>query len=155
MSMASRSPSPAASTASTFIPITAFASSITRPARRHVRPSRRTVAPAPSRLDLQLPLYRELARPLGLEGPVELAYFNLPRRPKELKLYAAEWSQDEIDSATEKARDVIRAIRQRQFWPPGDPSQYGDEFARLCADDALNRTELIELASLHRRAAAG
>ena len=106
-------------------------------------------------LDLQLPLYRELARPLGLEGPVELAYFNLPRRPKELKLYAAEWSQDEIDSATEKARDVIRAIRQRQFWPPGDPSQYGDEFARLCADDALNRTELIELASLHRRAAAG
>ena len=101
-------------------------------------------------LDLQLPLYRELARPLGLQAPVELAYFNLPRRPEEFKLHGAEWTEDEVDEAVEKARDVIRRVRNRVFWPPGDPSHYGDEFSRLCADHALNRTELIEMASRHR-----
>jgi ATP-dependent helicase/nuclease subunit B len=102
-------------------------------------------------LDLQLPLYRELARPLGLEGPVELAYFNLPRRPEELRLSVAEWVDEEIDEAVDHARAIIRVIRRRRFWPPGDPSQYGDEFVRLCADNALNRTELFEIAS-HDRA---
>ena len=83
-------------------------------------------------LDLQLPLYRELARPVGLEAPVELAYFNLPRRPEELKLHRAEWTEEEVDEAVEKARDVIRRVRNRVFWPPGDPSQYGDEVCRPC-----------------------
>jgi hypothetical protein len=101
-------------------------------------------------LDLQLPLYRELARPLGLEGSVELAYFNLPRRPEEFGLSVAKWAEEEIDEAVDLAQGIIRAIRQRQFWPPGDPSQYGDEFVRLCADDALNRAELFELASRDR-----
>ena len=54
------------------------------------------------------------------------------------------------DEAVDLAQGIIRAIRQRQFWPPGDPSQYGDEFVRLCADDALNRAELFELASRDR-----
>ena len=101
-------------------------------------------------LDLQLPLYRELARPLGLEGSVELAYFNLPRRPEEFGLSVAKWVEEESDEAVDLAQGIIRAIRQRQFWPPGDPSQYGDEFVRLCADDALNRAELFELASRDR-----
>ncbi len=105
-------------------------------------------------LDLQLPLYRELALPLGLEGYVELAYFNLPRRQEEIELSIAGWTEDEIDDAVEKARDVISCVRSRVFWPPGDPSQYGDEFSRLCADEALNRTELIAMANRHRETAA-
>jgi ATP-dependent helicase/nuclease subunit B len=106
-------------------------------------------------LDLQLPLYRELARPLVLKGPVELAYFNLPRRQEKLGLSIAQWSPEEVDEAVEEARAIIRRIRNREFWPPGDPSQYGDEFVRLCADHALDRTELIELASRQHTSMAG
>ena len=106
-------------------------------------------------LDLQLPLYRELARPLELNGPVELAYFNLPRRPEELGLSIAPWLPDEVDSAVEAAQGIVRRIRNREFWPPGDPSQYGDEFVRLCADHALERTELIEQATRHLTGGAG
>jgi ATP-dependent helicase/nuclease subunit B len=98
-------------------------------------------------LDLQLPLYGELIRPLCLEGPIELAYLNLPRRPEETGLSLADWSQDETNEAIDTAREIIRCIRLRAFWPPGDPARFPDEFVRLAADHALGRRELIQLAT--------
>ena len=98
-------------------------------------------------IDLQLPLYLELARPLELPAVPELAYWNLPRRPEDAGISMATWSPEEIDEAVERARDLIRRIRRREFWPPGDPARFPDEFVRLCADSALERTQLIELAT--------
>ena len=98
-------------------------------------------------IDLQLPLYRELIRPLELPGLPELAYWNLPRRPEDAGLSTATWSPAEIDEAVERARELVRRIRRREFWPPGDPARFPDGFGRLCADSALGRAQLFELAT--------
>ena len=101
-------------------------------------------------IDLQLPLYRELIRPLELHEVPQLAYWNLPRCPEDAGVETAPWTLEEVEEAVEHARDLVRRVRNREFWPPGNPSRFPDEFGRLCADAALERKQLIELATARR-----
>lgn len=73
-------------------------------------------------LDLQLPLYVHF-RP---EKAVEAAYFVLPKDLKTEAVLVAEWSGDYIKAAVEKAREVIRGIRARQFDVNRDATFQGD-----------------------------
>lgn len=87
--------------------------------------------------DLQLPLYQVLYPGCGMGAGsvrgVRLAYVALPSETDEASLQEAAWSGEELDSAIETARDVVRRIRRMEF----------DNFGRLggwqrdCATEAI------------------
>jgi hypothetical protein len=91
--------------------------------------------------DLQLPLYRGLVAPWGIDTP-RLGYVNLSKAGVKLEL--ADWDEDELAAADAMRDEVIRRVRAQEFWPPSkNPPVYEDAFTRLAADRALNRDELI------------
>ena len=98
--------------------------------------------------DLQLPLYRRLAAGVTvgdhLSNHVELGYVALPKKVGETGFYPADWSADELASAFATAEQVIRQIRRGIFWPPSDPPAYADDYTRLCQDENIARTQVIQ-----------
>ncbi|HEX7008462.1 MAG TPA: PD-(D/E)XK nuclease family protein, partial [Phycisphaeraceae bacterium] len=109
-------------------------------------------------VDLQLPLYRELARATGCDGRIELGYVLLPRSVADVGWAEAGWGEAEIDEAVEQARQVIRAVREGRFWPPGDVPEYADEFSGVCLDRVMDREAAIagaEALAKVRRGGAG
>lgn len=88
-------------------------------------------------VDLQLPLYRHLARSMGIEPPVKLGYIVLPRDAKKSGASFADWSDDDLKSADDKVHDVIRDVRAKKFWPPAPGSPAFDDFADICGVDQL------------------
>jgi ATP-dependent helicase/nuclease subunit B len=96
-------------------------------------------------VDLQLPIYASLAEPLHLGSRVKTGFVNLPRKPEDVGLAPADWSDDELAEAIEVRDEVIRAVRDDlRFWPPADAPAWPDEFSGLCADAAMDRRRLIE-----------
>jgi len=93
-------------------------------------------------VDLQLPLYRTLVSPLGVQAD-ELGYINLPRSAADAGVRLAPWGVDELEEAMAVRDTVIRALRGRVFWPPAEPPGYADGLEGLCADAALDRAVLI------------
>lgn len=83
-------------------------------------------------IDLQLPLYRILLREeSALQGPIETAYFNLPKATSETGVSAWEGLDDALsESARASAAAVARLIRDRVFWPPAARVRY-DAFESL------------------------
>jgi hypothetical protein len=78
--------------------------------------------------DLQLPLYRHLA--LGLRdgeghpilpgdalarGLIRVGYIVLPHDTKQTAFYLADWAEDELEEADERAREAIRTLRTGHF----------------------------------------
>ncbi|MBL8828452.1 MAG: PD-(D/E)XK nuclease family protein, partial [Planctomycetaceae bacterium] len=62
-------------------------------------------------VDLQLPLYRHLAKGLGVGGRVSLGYIVLPASVSDTKHLTAPWSDAELAEADEVAAGVIRDVR--------------------------------------------
>ncbi len=91
-------------------------------------------------IDLQLPLYRHLARELVLDGPVGLGYILLPKSTANVGISAAEWTDAELEDADATACEVVRNVRDQRFWPPADPPPpYSEEFAAICMDGVFGR----------------
>lgn len=91
-------------------------------------------------VDLQLPLYRHLARSLGIEGPVQLGYVLLPKDVDKVGFCMAQWTDADLAAADEVARQVVRNIRDEQFWPPTDPPpDFSAEFAAICQDGVFEK----------------
>ena len=89
-------------------------------------------------VDLQLPLYRHLAASMGISGSVTLAYVALPKKTADIKLFPAQWTEDELRTADEVAREVVRGIRAGHFEPTeGPPPAFSEQFAELCMDNQL------------------
>lgn len=105
-------------------------------------------------IDLQLPLYRELARSVGCAGAIELGYVQLPRDVAAVGWSPGEWGEAELDDAVEQAREVVRAIRAGVFWPPAEPPRYEDEFTRLCYDRIIERAAAMAAGNASCAAAA-
>lgn len=100
-----------------------------------VEPPERSHRKKSAWVDLQLPLYRHLARALGIEGPVALGYIALSKDVSRIGLLQAEWSEAELEDADETARQVVRDIRGGKFWPPADtPPAFCEEFSAICQD---------------------
>lgn len=84
-------------------------------------------------VDLQLPLYRHLTRVVAIESDdVGLGYILLPKALASVKHALAEWERADLESADESAMDVVRSIRNENFWPPTTPGPTFDEFAVIC-----------------------
>ena len=94
-------------------------------------------------VDLQLPLYRTLARAAGIAGPIELGYINVSRDLSKSCLAAATWSDAELDDALATACRIARDIRAGIFWPPAAPPKYADAYAAICMDTVPDRATVI------------
>lgn len=73
-------------------------------------------------IDLQLPLYRHLARSLTLSDEPVLGYINLPKDLAGVGHSLAEWSPNDLADADEQAKQVALRIARREFWPPTSPA---------------------------------
>lgn len=83
--------------------------------------------------DLQLPLYHHLAAQHGVDGRVQLAYMNLPKKPEDAAIHVARWSQAELDDGIEVAREIVRKIRGGHFEMTDTyPGHFEDDFANIC-----------------------
>lgn len=94
-------------------------------------------------VDLQLPLYLDLSRSLGVNGAVELGYINLPKKPEETAYVAALWGEEELAQARAQRDAVVRSLRAGVFWPPKDVPVFDDGLGALCGDAVADREALI------------
>ena len=92
-------------------------------------------------LDLQLPLYRTIARQRGLEPePFKLGYIALPKDVSLIDAYFAEWTDEELDEAEKVASEIVGKVLDEQFWPMTEPSHpYRRDFSAICQDHVLDR----------------
>ena len=88
-------------------------------------------------VDLQLPLYREMARPLWQGSQVSLGYLILPGDPARVGIEPAGWSGGLCADALDVARDAVRRVRRREFGDPGRRSPPERVFAALAGFDLL------------------
>ncbi len=83
-------------------------------------------------VDVQLPLYQHLGKQSGITGETRLAYITLPKDPAAAGLHCADWNEDDIASALQTARLVVRDVRLGRFDRIAlSPSKF-DDFARIC-----------------------
>lgn len=98
-------------------------------------------------IDLQLPLYLHLASGMGLNGPMQTAYFHLPKDVKQTGIEVAQWTDDELRGADETAADVVRGVRAERFWPPSpQPPDFTEDFAPICQDNQFRAPGLSDAA---------
>ena len=91
-------------------------------------------------IDLQLPLYRQLAIAAAVDGAIELGYVLLPRDLAQVGWVPSGWDRAMEDSAVAAAEAIIRAVRVQRFWPPRDVPAFDDGFAGLCYDRVSDRS---------------
>lgn len=87
-------------------------------------------------VDLQLPLYRHIAKTFEVDGNVQLGYILVPKATKDIKESIAPWNDEQVDEALEVARACARKIVDLDFWEPTHPAPpfVGKEFAAICQD---------------------
>ncbi len=89
-------------------------------------------------IDLQLPLYVHLARSLEIKGPLQLGYVLLPKEIGQTGAEMADWDDEMLAAADEKALQVAGDIVAGKFWPPQQPvSGYASDFAAICQEQAF------------------
>jgi ATP-dependent helicase/DNAse subunit B len=102
-------------------------------------------------VDLQLPLYRYLAAHvdegtksiLEVDGKIQLGYVQLPKSIADVRFAPAEWTVEELLTADQRAREVVRGLRSQTFGPPRyPPPDFSEDFAGICMDYVFGRPEI-------------
>ncbi len=75
--------------------------------------------------NLQLPLYAWILH-RAQEEKVSVCYFNMPKALSETKILDWAITDEEIKSAVDCARQVVKNIRAGIFWPPAPTSKFDD-----------------------------
>ena len=89
-------------------------------------------------INLQLPLYRHLARSVGVNGVVRLGYISLPRDTNDIREQFGDWDDRELAEADVVAAEVIANILDELFWPlKANENVY--EFAPIVQDGVFGR----------------
>lgn len=95
--------------------------------------------------DLQLPLYRHLAKEIDAIkdfdlSKLRLGYVLLPRELDKVGFAPAYWTEEQLQAADEKAFEIIREIRTGRFWEPvARPPQFSEIFAAICQDQIFEK----------------
>lgn len=93
-------------------------------------------------IDLQLPLYREIAREVVPAGaPLEDGYVLLAKNGAEQMLALADWSDDEAVDALACARKVVASVTRGEFARVGERAPSEPIFAALCGFGLLEDDE--------------
>ncbi len=101
--------------------------------------------------NLQLPLYRHLVKEVEvIKGAdlsnVILGYVLLPKKLDDIGFEAVEWERPVLLEADEKAREIIRKLRQAEFWPPTPkPPMYSGDLAAICQDNVFEQFDVNSL----------
>jgi hypothetical protein len=90
-------------------------------------------------IDLQLPLYRHLAAQMGLEGTIQLGFIVLPKDTAKTGELIAEWTEEELQAADDKAAEVWQAVVEGKFWEPHPDPRYQNGFELICQQDVFER----------------
>lgn len=98
-------------------------------------------------VDLQLPLYLDLSKDLGVGSDAQLGYINLPKDIKQTKFEPMDLDEAALQAARDQRDFVIRQVRAGVFWPPRQPPVFDDGLARLCGDEVADRAALIHAAA--------
>lgn len=90
-------------------------------------------------IDLQLPLYRHIGLAMDFQpDKLQLGYIVLPRDTKKDPLSPANWTAEELQEAQHTAWDVVRKVRNHEFWPMSAiDSRLTDDFAAICKSRCL------------------
>ena len=96
-------------------------------------------------IDLQLPIYRHLARTLAADpasprfsGQLRLGYVILPSDTKSVSFEEAQWTDADLTDADQRTREIIEQVQANDFWPPTDPPPSFSEWAAaICLDHVL------------------
>jgi ATP-dependent helicase/nuclease subunit B len=94
---------------------------------------------APYWKDLQLPLYRHLAKSVTGSASVQLGYINICNDSQTIGGYFAEWDAHQLDTADLVALQVMQAINSNQFEMRNEtkPAFFND-FSYLLGDTILD-----------------
>jgi RecB family exonuclease len=82
--------------------------------------------------DLQLPLYRHLAKELGANDETLLGYVNISNDPEADPLIAADWTPEQLATADERAEDVVRGVIRGEFAELGAGPRGETTLASIC-----------------------
>ncbi len=99
--------------------------------------------------DLQLPLYRHLVKEVGAVAGgdfsnVIVGYVLLPKKLDDVDFFEATWTADELSTADDAAKQIIRNLRKSVFWPPNpNPPLYSEEFAAICQDSVFEQSSTV------------
>lgn len=91
-------------------------------------------------MELQLPLYRIMARYLGIDvdpNEIELGYFNISQKDSETKINIADFGEDLGQQAQDEIFRCIRDIRAGKFEPSDKPVMY-DDYAMILQTGVAN-----------------
>jgi hypothetical protein len=91
-------------------------------------------------IDLQLPLYRRLARAAGLEGHMQLGYVHLPGDTSHVGFEQADWEESELQDAEMLASRLAADILDRRI--PDVRVESTDRISdvyRICQDTVIDR----------------
>ena len=89
-------------------------------------------------VDLQLPLYRHLAKPLEVHVP-RLGYIVLPKGRDAARALYADWTSDELESADAEARRVAGRILDGEFLPVETLKRESDDFSAICQSNVFQK----------------
>ncbi len=81
--------------------------------------------------DLQLPLYRHLARAVTRDGPVSFGLVWITGADRPVDRLLATWRAADLASADAAAAEVVRRVRRGVFGEIGNPGAYTGAFAAL------------------------
>ena len=87
-------------------------------------------------VDLQLPLYRQLARAMDIDRIVDVGYVLLPKSPETAGVSLAGWGETELAEAEAEAARIVGCIERNAYWPPASGVAY-DAFAAICGSQLL------------------
>jgi len=91
-------------------------------------------------IDLQLPLYRHLAKRYDVAGDVRLGFVVIPKDSNEIREQLAEWTESELLEADEVARATARQILAQEFWVEDDkPAMFASEYDAICQAGVFGR----------------
>lgn len=91
-------------------------------------------------VDLQLPLYRQIAKALGIGEQVGLGYIVLPKDVSKVGNLDANWSGEELEKADVVATNVVENVLQQNYWPPTEPPpKFSEDFSPICQDRAFEK----------------
>ncbi len=82
--------------------------------------------------DLQLPLYRPVARHLGVGDNPSLGYIALPKQATDVGFYPAEFTAAQLEEAEALAHRIASQVAAGEFWPEELGVPRYDDFARIC-----------------------
>jgi RecB family exonuclease len=87
--------------------------------------------------DLQLPLYRHVARQMGMEGTIDVGYILLPKDTEKTGESFAEWDEQALQEADDLATSIWQAVQEGRFWKPRLEARHYNGFDLICQQDVF------------------